>query len=295
MKAINYQHNKKAANSMPTTRIELFCSSFSARFGSFILPNLFCTLFYIPLFLWLFFCLSTFLLADAETVVLASDTLWLLCIGFCICISMEGPIKCGITKLMIAWSRNDSCSRMATLLCSIKDNWKKSVLFSLVNALLFFISFGASYYYMTGFAESQGVRFIGIVFSFLLSILVLLMQQSIYAMIVTYEIPLSGLLKNALLLAIVEFAKGFGILILRFLPSLLLLLSFFIFPKAISLVFLAYILYYLLIGFSVDHFICASFSNYLMEKHINIKIPGAHVNIGMDSEYVVQLKEQSNG
>ena len=42
-----------------------------------------------------------------------------------------------------------------------------------------------------------------------------------------------------------------------------------------------YALYYILIGFSLDRFICASYTNGVFDKLINVKIDGAQVGRGL--------------
>lgn len=285
----------KFSNDLPESRFELFFNSFSAHFDYFVLPNLFTCIFYIPLFLWLFFCISTYLLAGYGINIAAADTLWLLCFGTCICFVAEGPVQCGMAKLMRAWSRNEPCFRMATFFSGMKSNWKKGLAFSTLYATILLVSLGAGYIYLSGNMENSALSLAGLAFSFLLFIFAFLCRQSMYGFIVTYEISLLGLAKNSLIISVVDLWRGIGVCMLQIAPPAVLAISVVLFPESVSIAFLAYIIYYLLIGFSVDGFVRASFCNYLMDKYININIPGARVNIGMGSEFIVKTKEHDNG
>ncbi|MPN21352.1 hypothetical protein SDC9_168731 [bioreactor metagenome] len=46
--------------------------------------------------------------------------------------------------------------------------------------------------------------------------------------------------------------------------------------------------FYALFGIALERFISATFANRALEKHLNAKMPGARVDIGMASEHVTE-------
>lgn len=59
-------------------------------------------------------------------------------------------------------------------------------------------------------------------------------------------------------------------------------------PAYLGLLVVLALAYYALFGIALERFLSASFANRVLEKHINGKLPGARVDIGMASERVVE-------
>jgi len=104
-----------------------------------------------------------------------------------------------------------------------------------------------------------------------------------YPLMVSYKLKFRDLLRNALLLSIGRLPQSLGLRLLSAVPMA-------IGAAVILLVgqeqwaILGVLLYYILIGYALSRFICASYTNAVFDKYINSRIEGAQVNRGLSQE-----------
>ena len=150
--------------------------------------------------------------------------------------------------------------------------------------LLFYSTFR---YYGQMSENASALYLIPLALTGLLCVFLLLMQQTVYTLLVTYALPLGKLLKNAFVLAVLELPKSLLVLLLSALPIAGFAALIALMPSRLGLLLVLGCAYYALIGLALERFLFASFANYACEKHMNSKIPGARVDIGLTTERTV--------
>ena len=138
-------------------------------------------------------------------------------------------------------------------------------------------------------AQSQSAVFLlPQVICIMLGVLWLMMQMYIYPQIVTYDLNYKGVIRNGLLMAIGRLPMTVGLNLLALVPTLIFLAVSLLTPY-FQYAVMIYALYYILIGFSLHRFICASYTNGVFDKLINSKIEGVQVGRGL------YVEEEDNG
>ena len=102
-----------------------------------------------------------------------------------------------------------------------------------------------------------------------------------YPLIVSYQLSLSMLLKNGLLLAVARLPQTAGLRLVLLIPSLIVVFVTWFMPSSALYALMALAAYYLLIGNAMARFVSASFSNAVFDRFINSKIEGVQTNRGL--------------
>jgi len=248
--------------------------------------NLVTYLFYLPASIWTELSLES-LLAEETSALQTTPFLGAYLTGLFVCLFLTGPILAGLTLLMRNWSRGEPCMRWQTLFGGMKRNWKQALGLSLIEALMPLAAYSTLRYY-GGLGDSAGIGYY-LLFGFcaLVILFALLMRQLVYTLAVTYELKFGQIVKNALLLTVIELPKSLLTLLKNSLPVAVFALLLWLLPAYTGLIVILALAYYALFGLALERFISASFANYVVEKHMNPKLPGARVDIGMASERVV--------
>jgi len=178
-----------------------------------------------------------------------------------------GPAQAGLTYLLRCFSYEQPTFYWSDFLEKTKQNLKQGIAVCLINLAAVAVLFIDFYLYdqLTGsgggflFQLANGLLIV-------VFLLFLMMSMYIYPMMVTYELKLKDLYKNAFL-----FSMG------RFLPNLLVLLICFILVMAPMLIviltgngtvlFVVYI-YYLLLGFTLPGLAMNFFINPVIDKYL---------------------------
>lgn len=247
-----------------------------------ILPNLWCFLFYLPALIWTGMTLRSAPLSDTagfnEGAYLGAYFA-----GLFVCVLITGPAMAGMTLLMRNWARGEHCFRGQTFFGGMKRNWKQGLMASALTGLMPLMIYGTLSYYGGRSGESL-LWLIPFGLAAVLSIVGLMMLKTLYTLIVTYDLPFRLQLKNALLLAFGYFLRSLWAVLRSLFPIMIFLGLLLLFPTALGAVLLLAAGYYGLIGIADERFDAAAFANELCEAHINAKIPGARVDIGLKSE-----------
>ena len=193
------------------------------------------------------------------------------------------------------WARDEHAFLWQDYKSAIKANWKQGLVVGLLNGITLYVGFVAFATY--GSMAAQNTLFM--IPQWLMVMLLFvwwMVNEVIFPMMVTYDMKIRQLIRNSIIMVLARLPIAAAILI----GSLIIpfFLAFFV-PMQIS--FLALIVIYGIIGFSLTGFIYASFANSCFDKYLNPRIEGAEVNKGLynqeeddeeDELPEVQMKEE---
>lgn len=271
----------------PKTRKELFRQTFSNYWSWFFAVNLVCYLFYLPASIWTELSLES-LLTQETTAFQTAPFMGAYLAGLSVCLFLTGPMLAGISLLMRNWSRGEPCMRWQTLFGGMKRNFLQALGFSLIEGLMPLAAYSALRYY-GNLGDSAGVGYY-VLFGFVALVVIfsLLMRQVVYTLMVTYRLSFGQIIKNAFLITFLELPRSLFTLLKNLIPVAVIALLLWLLPAYSGLLVVLALAYYALFGISLERFLSASFANRALEKHINAKMPGARVDIGMASERTVE-------
>lgn len=177
-----------------------------------------------------------------------------------------GPSQAGMTYLLRCFSYESPTFIWSDFKDKIKENLKQGIIVGLINLLMtVFILFDL--YLYSRFNSSSSFLFpIANGLLLVVFLIFLMMNLYIYPMMVTYELKLKDLYKNALLFAFARFLPNLGILVLCF----ILILAPVILIQFTASVMVLTILYafYILLGFSLPGYIINFFVNPVIDKYL---------------------------
>ena len=271
----------------PKTRKELFRQAFSNYWSWFFAINLVCFAFYLPASIWTELSLES-LIAQETAAFQTAPFMGAYLTGLAVCLFFTGPALAGLSLLMRNWSRGEPCMRWQTLFGGMQRNFGQALGFSLIEGLMPLAAYSALRYY-GNLADTAGLGYY-VLFGFcaVVVLFALLMRQVVYSLLVTYRLKFGQIIKNAFYLTFLELPRSFLTLLINLLPVAVIALLLWLLPVYSGLLVVLALAYYALFGIALERFLSASFANRAMEKHINGKISGARVDIGMASERGVE-------
>ncbi len=266
---------------LPKNRVQLFFSMLRIRFTGIIGMSLLYTLFCLPAIVWTLINLSAITLSLQNDSGVVQEGLSALnaAMGYLhmyllVIIPLLGLCGVGATGQMYVlrnWARDQHSFVMSDFKDSIKGNWKQGLVIGLLNGLSLYIVYVAYVFY--GGMSAQNLFFVvPQMFVVVAGAVWWMMNMVIFPMMVTYQMKLRHLIRNALIMAVGR------------LPfSLLFWVGSLIIPVAVSLLIAPEItiLIYAVIGFGLTGFIYASYANSCFDKFLNPRIQGAEVNRGL--------------
>ncbi len=197
------------------------------------------------------------------------------------CIAITGPFTAGISYVTRNWARDEHAFIWTDFKDAIKENWKQSLVVSVITSLLPLVMYVSWRFYGQLSAE-QPFMFIPQVLVLMIGLMWSICVTYTHPLIVSYELKFKGLMRNSLLLGVARLPMSVGIRLLHCVPTLLaLILCYFWQPIYGAMILFAY---YMLIGFGLSRFITASYTNAVFDRYINSRIEGAQVNRGLRSE-----------
>ena len=271
----------------PKTRKELLRQTFSNYWSWFFAVNLVCYLFYLPASVWTELSLES-LISQETSAFQTAPFMGAYLAGLAVCLFLTGPMLAGISLLMRNWSRGEPCMRWQTLFGGMKRNFLQALGFSLIEGLMPLAAYSALRYY-GNLGDSAGVGYY-VLFGFVALVVIfsLLMRQVVYTLMVTYKLTFGQIIKNAFLVTFLELPGSVLTLLKNLIPVAVIALLLWLLPAYSGLLVVLALAYYALFGITLERFYSASFANRALEKHINAKMPGARVDIGMASEHTVE-------
>jgi len=205
--------------------------------------------------------------------------LYYIIVMFCVMLLMGslliciGPFQAGFSQIYRNLYRGDLIYPVQDFKKGVKNNLKQSLGCSVIAILVTVVCFLAiSFYGQSGtkFGTVISVLFTVILFSFTA------IQHIVYQMIVTVDLPLSKIYRNALfffLMRFIQFAvMAVSIVLLLFLLPFIFISSFTYFGYGLA------ILYYLTFAFAFCHFMMAYYSAGMIDLYIVKKINAASEN-----------------
>lgn len=143
---------------------------------------------------------------------------------FLLSLLLYGPIHCGVTYVLRNYSRQTH-SWLSDIWDKAKENWKQGMLFGILDVLVAaLIVFNMTY---KPTAELETIAHISKYITLLVGIFYVFMRKYIYLMIVTVQLNLRSIIKNAWLLAFIgifrNFFSGLANLLLWILAYLLIM------------------------------------------------------------------------
>ncbi len=218
----------------PKPSFYVFFEILQRKFWNLIKINMMFVLFNLPaLVLGMFIMLAFFpnILPDAFE---SGDSLMydiivkyaLLTLMMCVPMITTGPAQAGFTYILRNYAREEHAFLWSDFKETALKNFKQSSIVSVINfAATFLILFSIRAYWVLigtgGIANLPGT--IGLAIMVMVLIVLACMNIYIYPMMVTFELTLKQLYKNALIFAIIKFLPNLLILILN---SFIVLLSF---------------------------------------------------------------------
>ena len=271
----------------PKTRKELLRQTFSNYWSWFFAVNLVCYLFYLPASVWTELSLES-LISQESGAFQTAPFMGAYLAGLAVCLFLTGPMLAGISLLMRNWSRGEPCMRWQTLFGGMKRNFLQALGFSLIEGLMPLAAYSALRYY-GNLGDSAGVGYY-VLFGFVALVVIfsLLMRQLVYTLMVTYRLSFGQIIKNAFMITFLELPGSVLTLLKNLIPVAVIALLLWLLPAYSGLLVVLALAYYALFGIALERFLSASFANRALEKHINAKLSGAKVDIGMASEHSVE-------
>ena len=207
--------------------------------------------------------------------ILYSTLLWLMP-----CIAITGPFTAGISYVTRNWARDEHAFIWTDFKEAVKENWRQSLVVSIITGILPLAAYVGWKFY-GDMASGQMLMMIPQVLVVLVAVLWSLSVTYMHPLIVSYELKLKDVLRNAFLLGIARLPMSVGIRLLHCVPAAILFAVVWFFgldPLLGSLILAAY---YMIIGFGLSRFITASYTNAVFDRFINSRIEGAKVNRGL--------------
>lgn len=269
---------------LPANRFQLFREVLKVRRGSMVGLNFLYLLCWIPAVLWSFLNLVQ-LSAIAEG--LSEATLGNLLYSYLLVlfplIAITGPFTVGVSRVMRNWARDEHAYAFGDFIAGLKENWRQGLLYSLIcGAVPLLVYICVSFY--AGMLAASPLFYLPLAVTLVVALLWSLSAQLMPALIVSYRLPFTGVVRNAVLMTLAALPKAVGVKLATLaIPAVLLLLMQFA-PAAMRWAVPAALVLYAIFWLSFNRLIVASYSNACCEKYLNAKIEGAGVNIGLRDE-----------
>jgi len=269
----------------PKARIIIFFEVFARKFWNIIKINLLFFLFNLPAFLFvlLFSMYYNQLLLPQEILegsgeelvgYLTGLTFPLMLILMCLPLITVGPAQAGMTYVLRNYSREEHAFIWGDFIEQAKENFKQSMIVSIINTVVTILVVMDIYIYMNLKTDTIMLTIASSLF-IVAFVIFMMMSMYIYPMMVTFDISIKQLYKNALLFAIMKFIPNLLILIVCF---LVVIVPFYFAP------FVGYILL-ILITFGLV--------SYITNFYVYSKIDKYMIQRAKQSEENAENKEQS--
>ena len=269
---------------LPANRLQLFREVLKVRRGNMVGLNFLNLLCWIPAVFWSFLNLVQLTaIAEGLSDATPSDLLYSYLLVLFPLIAVTGPFTMGASRVMRNWARDEHAYTFGDFIAGVKENWKQGLLYSLISGAVPLLMFICVNFY-AGMLAASPLFYLPLAVTLVVALLWSLSAQLMPALIVTYRLPFTGVVRNAVLMTLAALPKAIGVkLVTLAIPVILLLLMQFA-PAAMRWAVPAALVLYAVFWLSFNRLILASYSNACCEKYLNAKIEGAGVNIGLRDE-----------
>jgi uncharacterized membrane protein YesL len=173
-----------------------------------------------------------------------------------------GPVHAGLTYLMRNISRREPAFTWMDFKDTAKSNLKQSIIHSIITALLGIV-IGVAYYYYARVMAPSVFKTIMQTFMVVIFILFLIMQMYCYQLMITFDLKLKDVYRNAFLMTFLKLPSNFFTLLLNVLILFVIpYLAIWLIPHGLTNFIL--LIFYLFLLFSLTLFI----SNYQANRQI---------------------------
>lgn len=252
----------------PKSPFIVFFEILQRKFWNFIKVNLMFLIFNIPALIFGMFVLIFFFpnilpdaLKDSET--LLSDVMLkfiFLTLMMCIPMVTTGPAQAGFTYIMRNYAREEHAFIWSDFKETAIKNMKQSLIISTVNSLLtFMMLFSIRAYQVLG--SGNFIMTVGSALMVVLFIIFAIMNMYIYPIMITFDLKIKQIYKNALIFAVVKFLPNLGILLLS---VFLLILSFYFNPVIGIIIYVFFTVS--LIGFLTNFYVYPKLKKYMISR-----------------------------
>jgi len=273
---------------MPKTRVSLFFLVLKDHFFDLIKVNLLQLVFWIPFIIWTNINLTAIQNIDASALLAAesgSAQLMSMLSGYVIvyllglvpCIAITGPSSAGAAYIMRNWARDQHAFLFSDFKDAFKGNWKQALATSALTSLIPVFAYTAVVFYSEK-AASNMFMILPLIIVLSATLMWALMLPLIYPMMIGYELKLSAVIKNALLMAAARLPHMAVARMITFIPIAILLTGLLI---GNMLMVIGVLVYYLFFGFAFSRLVYASFANGIFDKYLNPHIEGAPMGMGL--------------
>ena len=207
--------------------------------------------------------------------ILFSTLLWLIP-----CIAITGPFTAGVSYVTRNWARDEHAFIWSDFKDAVKENWKHALVISVITSILPAAAYVGWKFY-GDMAASQVFMIVPQVLVLLVGIIWAISVTYMHPLAVSYELKISGVLRNGLLLGIARLPFSVAIRLLHCVPGILWFVVVWFFGLDAMIASLILAGYYILIGFALSRFVTASYTNAVFDRFINNRIEGAKVNQGL--------------
>ena len=285
----NYYYGKQGQadytiENMPQNRRQLFAEVFKVRWSALFGVNLLYMIAWIPAIAWTainFIALFNGAQALTGEQIYGLFFTWLLVMVPCVAIT--GPFNAGVSYVLRNWARDEHSFVLSDFKDAVKANWKQALVISLIDGLMPFILFTGWRFYSS--MLQQSMLFVvpaGMVL--LVAILWTLASMLAYPMLITYDLKIKDVIRNAVLLSIAKLPFSVLIKLLTLaVPAVAVGLGLLI-PNIQFQILGVVVLLYLIFLVAFNKLIVASYANWLFETYLNPNIEGARTNIGLRPE-----------
>lgn len=266
-----------------------FFSLFGRKFSHFIRANLLYCVSLIPTFVIVFFLMSYITVNSIEPIYAqvgdeSGTGTTMLTMLFSLLFSLlyvsimgGGPVTAGITYVMRNFAREEHAWIWSDFKDNVKSNFKQSSIVFVTDIIVVLLLFVASYVYKQIGGTIGCLRY----FLYVIGIMFALMHMYIYPLMVTFELPLKDLYKNALIFA-------FGKLPSNLFVALVLTVIHVVFPVALVLCGGKYFMLCLFVFVIAELLILPIFSAFLVNFNVYPKMKKYMLD-------VVEKRKSENG
>ena len=267
---------------LPENRMQLFWQVFGVRKGNMIGLNLLYLVIWIPAIVWTFLNLAQLinLLSGQASGQQLRELMFAWLLVLFPLIAITGPFNAGISLVTHRWAQDEHSFPFSDFKDGMRQNWKQALLFSFCDGLIPLLFYLCVNFY-SGMAKQSFLFMLPLAVVGVAACLWFLAAPIMPQLIVSYRLNFRGVVRNAVLMTLVQLPRAIGLRLLTLLVPILAAACLLFFPKAIPWVSSIASILYAMILLAFNKLIWASFANFLGEKYLNSKIPGAPTDIGL--------------
>ena len=281
----NYFHGKPGKRDfteadLPENRLQLFRQVLGVRMGSMVGLNLLYLLIWLPAIAWSALSYLQLVILDEPTAELLQQILYTWLLILFPLIAITGPFNVGVSYVLHRWARDEHSFTFGDFRSGMKENWKQGLLFSALDGLVPLLLFLCGRFYLS-LAGQSALYLLPLVAVAAAALVWFLAAPIVPVLIVSYSQSFGGLLRNAILMTLAQLPRSVAIRLATLVVPIFTFLAVLFFPGALSWITSVALILYMVILLAFNRLIWASYANFLGEKYLNSKIPGAPTDIGL--------------